>query len=121
MRIHSTAAILILAFIVTVGCGVTRDPSRLTPDPTAGLPEQFVPDGASAAPLAPGTGCRGRLIDPATGTRLTLMRSGLNQSGSANWGDYAVAPQDSFGLAADRLVRLDCGTGRPIGTVPRDL
>jgi len=51
-------------------------------------------------------------VDPRDGARLRLMRTYHDR------GDYDV-PSGRYGVDADKLLRLECGTGRPVGVVPR--
>ncbi len=63
-------------------------------------------------PAAPGGACFSPLVDPRDATELTLVRSAEGR------GDYAPeAPR--YGLAADELLRIDCGSGAPLGKVKR--
>ena len=65
-----------------------------------------------AVDLKPGDPCRSPLVDPRDGTRITLARS------VPGFGDYEVPP-GRYGIPDPRreLLRVDCGTGRPVGVV----
>lgn len=58
-------------------------------------------------------GCRTPMTDPRDGTSVRLVRS---QGGQI--GDYEV-PAGRYGVGAGELLRLECGTGRVVGVVPR--
>ncbi|MEZ4587608.1 MAG: hypothetical protein R2909_14530 [Gemmatimonadales bacterium] len=106
----ATVATALLAF----ACASSR-PWEVTPLPATDLPSAFEVDGPEPAPGA----CPGRMRDPRDGTRLTLHRSigGRAPSGGA-LGDYEISPPDRYGGSQDRLLRVDCGTGLPLGQVP---
>lgn len=78
-------------------------------------PERFAvgitPGGSSEFPGA-GDLCKNPLVDPRDGTPLTLVRS------ASGLGDYRV-PAGKYGIAdpVRELLRVDCGTGRPVGIV----
>lgn len=99
------AALLTLAACATGGGGMypINAPARGASD----VPPQFVSGSAAAA-----EGCRNPMTDPRDGTRVRLVRS---QGGTV--GDYQV-PAGRYGVGADELLRLECGTGRVIGVVP---
>jgi hypothetical protein len=108
---------LLLGALVVAGCGTSR-PWALTPRPTEGLPEQFVPVGAPAAAAQ----CLVHLRDPRDDTRLDLIRSTevVNGAGSpSHLGDYAVLSAGRYGIGPNELLRVDCGKGRAIGVVDR--
>jgi len=63
---------------------------------------------AGAAPDA----CHNPMVDPRDGAELRLVRS------SGGRGDYEVPP-GRYGAGEEFLLRLECGSGRPIGLVPR--
>lgn len=104
--------------LIAAACGSTSH-ADLTPEPLTGLPERFLGAGdAGAAPA--GEACRSPLRDPASGVVLTLVRSGRDAVRvNVGWGDYAVSPAGSYGIGADQLLRVECGSGRPAGVVPR--
>lgn len=108
--VFGTAAAALLA----LACASSR-PWEVTPWPATDLPGAFLVDGPEPAAGA----CPGRIRDPRDGTRLTLRRSigGRAPSGGA-LGDFAVTPSDRYGGSPDRLLRVDCSTGRPLGQVP---
>jgi len=56
--------------------------------------------------------CRNPMVDPRDGAELRLVRS------SGGRGDYEVPP-GRYGAGEEFLLRLECGSGRPIGLVPR--
>ena len=110
-RVLTTALLLAVA-----ACGSTSH-ADLTPEPVVGLPERFLgPGGGEAA----GPACRSPLRDPNSTVVLTLIRSGRERERvNVGWGDYAVSPAGSYGIGPDRLLRIECGSGRPAGVVPR--
>ncbi|HET7039453.1 MAG TPA: hypothetical protein VFH97_06170 [Gemmatimonadales bacterium] len=111
------AILLGLGLVTLGGCGVSR-PWELVPQPVAGLPERFVPPGPPSEP--PPAGCRSRLLDPRGGAELFLIRSTTLRDAPGQYrGDYEVIPTGRYGIGADTLLRLECGTGRPLGAVPR--
>lgn len=72
------------------------------------------PGGALSEPRESGA-CRNPMVDPRDGTRLTLVQS--QRGGSGQVGDYRV-PEGRYGVGTGELLRLDCGSGRPVGVVP---
>ena len=77
------------------------------------VPDHFLvatPKGP-AEPTADGS-CRNPLLDPRDETRLSLIRS------AGGRGDYQPNPL-RYGVTADELLRVDCGTGRAVGIVKR--
>lgn len=77
-------------------------------------PDEFLvgfPNSTATETPSPGGACRNPMVDPRDGTRLTLIRS------SNGRGEYEAAGR--YGLAAGELLRLDCGTGSPLGIVRR--
>jgi len=101
------------------------NPWAATPSPAADLPAAFVFDSSRPTPAAGGAACLTPLVDPGGGTKLSLVRSASpsNRSGygpaEAVVGDYAVTPEGRYGVGPRQLLRLDCGTGKPLGIVPR--
>ena len=86
----------------------------------ADTPDRFLvgtipPGGPLSEPRVDGA-CRNPMVDPRDGTRLTLILSQPGESGQI--GDYQV-PEGRYGVRSGELLRLDCGTGRAIGVVPR--
>ena len=83
--------------------------------PSTDAPDRFAagltPGGSSIFP-EPDDPCRNPLVDPRDGTPITLFRS---VPGS---GDYRV-PAGRYGIAdpTRELLRIDCGTGKPVGIV----
>jgi hypothetical protein len=61
---------------------------------------------------APGRPCRTPLHDPRDSTAVVLVRS------ASGVGDYEVPP-GRYGVGDRELLRLECGTGRVVGIVPR--
>lgn len=82
---------------------VTAPPSFAPQDP-AGI--------VAPADTMTGSGCLSPMVDPVTGTRITLYRS------ESGLGDYQ-APSGSYGLRDDQLLRLECNTGKVLGVVRR--
>ena len=74
----------------------------------------IAPGGALSEPRESGA-CRNPMVDPRDGTRLTLVQS--QRGGSGQVGDYRV-PEGRYGVGTRELLRLDCGSGRPVGVVP---
>ena len=117
-----TMLILNTVLSVISGCASSSNaypassPSR---SPT-GTPEQFMvgtipPGGTLTQPQANGS-CRNPMVDPRDGTQLMLVQSQPGAGGQV--GDYAV-PEGGYGARPGELLRMDCGTGRAIGLVPR--
>jgi hypothetical protein len=117
-RVTIPGRLAILALAGTLGCGVHHQQWDVTPTPVAGLPEQLFGDSATGA-VIPTHGCRGRLHDAQGRTELILVRS-VQRGIALYWGDYEVAPAGAYGIRPGQLLRVDCGTGHPLGTVPRD-
>lgn len=108
----------VVSLVLLAACGSTSH-ADLAPEPVAGLPERFL--GAGDADGTPaGVACRSPLRDPGGTVVLTLVRSGRDREAvNVGWGDYAVSPAGSYGVGADQLLRVECGSGRPAGVVPR--
>lgn len=105
------AALLALAACASGG-GETY-PINAPARDAADVPPQFVFGTAAAAPADAEGVCRTPMTDPRDGTAVRLVRS---QGGQV--GDYAV-PAGRYGVGAGELLRLECGTGRVVGVVPR--
>ncbi|WP_329682618.1 hypothetical protein [Longimicrobium sp.] len=104
LRTSAAAALLVLAACASGGeMYPINAPARDASD----VPPEFV--SPSAAPVE---GCRNPMTDPRDGTHVRLVRS---QGGTV--GDYQV-PAGRYGVGADELLRLECGTGRVVGVVP---
>ncbi len=114
MTFRRSAALLFVA-----ACG-RSGPWQLVPRPVTGLPEQFVANAPSPAGAEAGA-CRTPLRDARDGTLLTLVRStrGRGEMDVA-WGDYAVSPAGRYGVQVGELLRVECGSGQPVGKVPRN-
>ena len=98
-----------MAFLLTISCSF---PLKLRAVPE-GVPRHFlVQDHGGLRTPRPGEGCRNPLLDPSTGTALTLVRS------ADGMGDYSV-PKGLYGLKSNELLRVECATGVPIGVVTR--
>jgi hypothetical protein len=109
------ASVVPAVILGLAACGQTSH-ADLTPRPLAGLPERFLGAGEGRAGMA----CRTPLRDPSNGVVLTLVRSGSERiNANVGWGDYSVSPEGSYGIGADQLLRVECGSGRPAGTVKR--
>lgn len=74
------------------------------------VPVQFVTDDGTAAE----SGCRNPLLDPRDQSRIRLVRS--TAMGETYIGDYEVTG-GRYGVGARELLRIDCGTGEPLGIV----
>lgn len=114
---HAAAAVLTSALALGA-CGKWTGESlgqAPTPAPIT-VPAQFStanPDQRVApADTLIGGGCLNPLVDPATGTRITLIRSG------SGIGDYE-APSGAFGIPDGKVIRIDCNTGQVAGLVRR--
>ena len=106
--------VVLVSIAVAQGCAASR---RAAPPPrvASDVPDRFLVgsiSGDATSEPAPGGACRSPMVDPRDGARLTMVRSSSGQ------GDYQVPP-GRYGVAANELLRLDCGTGRPLGIVPR--
>jgi hypothetical protein len=110
-----TRAPLLIGFLA-VGCaGGTLLPDDGEALPALDAPAQFLvgnPSGRATLEVNPGGPCRSLMVDPRDGLRLTLVRAARGR------GDYDV-PSGRYGVHADALLRLECGTGRVVGVVPR--
>lgn len=108
--------------IVLGGCSVSSGGTYPADAPTraaSATPDRFMvgtiePGGELSEPREDGA-CRNPMVDPRDGTRLTLVQSQRSAAGQV--GDYRV-PEGLYGVGIGELLRLDCGTGRPIGVVP---
>ena len=83
--------------------------------PAADAPEQFLvatSTGRASMEMNPDAPCRSVMADPRDGMRIRLVRSAHDR------GDYDV-PTGRYGVNADELLRLECGTGRVVGIVQR--
>ena len=112
--------ILTVLLVATAGCGSSSyaHPASAPSRRATGTPDQFmvgtIPAGGTLSRPQPNAGCRNPMVDPRDRTPLTLVQSQAGPSG--HLGDYAV-PEGRYGLRAGELLRLDCGTGRPVGFV----
>ena len=114
---RSSLILLLPLMVLLAGCGSTSH-ADLVPQPVAEMPEHFV--GPLGVVEAEGAACRSPLRDPNGVVVLTLIRSGQERARPTfGWGDYAVSPAGSYGLRADQLLRVECGSGKPAGVVPR--
>ena len=84
--------------------------------PARNLPARFVPDSGQASP-PPGY-CAVHLVDPGSGTRLTLTRSRMTSNVTAE-GDYSVNPPGSYGAESDHQLLVNCTTGEGLGILKR--
>jgi hypothetical protein len=113
------SSVVVLALASLAGCVLRRGPSVDSPPrPAVDAPDAFRvgtldPTGMLAEPQ-PGGPCRSPMVDPRDGTRLTLIQS--QAAGNGYMGDYAVL-DGRYGVGPGELLRLDCGTGRPVGIV----
>jgi len=89
---------------------VTSYPTAVS-RPAQDAPDRFVHADSSAISGTPGAAaCTSPIVDPRTGTRLTMVRS---YQGS---GDYSV-PANRYGVGTGELLRVDCANGEPLGIV----
>jgi len=103
----------LIALLVSCGCAVTREVPDSQAVAAVDVPDRFVSDSPAAdMQLSPDESCRNPMYDPRDGSEVRLLRS------SNGRGDYEV-PNGRYGTGPDQLLRLECGTGRPIGIVPR--
>lgn len=105
-----TPALLLLCW----GCATSTSDLPVVA-PAVDAPERFLVGGAAGEEPVdprPGEGCRSPLVDPRDGARLAMVRS------SGGVGDYE-APPGRYGVGPDRLLRVECATGRPLGVVRR--
>ena len=72
------------------------------------VPAAFVLADGTTGEASPA--CRTPLHDPVERAVLRLVRSG------AGHGDYEV-PDGKYGVQRGELLRLECGSGRPVGIV----
>ncbi len=105
---------LAAALLAVVGCASGKaDMSKPILGPAVDAPDYFRVSVSGLAKFEdpkPGTGCRNPMIDPRDKTLLELRRS------ANGVGDYwAEAPK--YGLKPRTLLRVDCGTGKPLGIV----
>jgi hypothetical protein len=106
-------AALLANLLLVANCSVTRDIPDSRAVAALDTPDYFVPDSPDATKqLSPDESCRNPMFDPRDGSEVRLVRS------SRGRGDYEV-PNGRYGAGPDQLLRLECGTGRPIGVVPR--
>ena len=110
-----TALSLLVALGACSAGSSTGFPADRGVRPASDLPAYFLVgrlDSPETAEPVAGEGCRSPMVDPRDETRLRLVRSAAGQ------GDYEV-PAGRYGTSGDDLLRLDCGTGRPLGIVKR--
>jgi hypothetical protein len=132
LRAHVAAA----AVVTLAACAGSQSPSSMStaPRPLASVPAsmRFVPDTTfhPTGTTLSATACRTHLVDPKSGTRLTLVRSqGAEERRAASAagvttsahpeGDFAVEPPTAYGLGTGDLLRVDCTTGEALGAVKR--
>ena len=118
----STICAAVPLLLACAACAVSTStypadaPARAAND----VPEHFMvgsiaPGGPLSEPVRDGA-CRNPMVDPRDGTRLTLVQSQDGPAGQV--GDYQVTA-GRYGVASGELLRIDCGTGRAVGVVPR--
>jgi hypothetical protein len=103
-----------LPFLVLAGCATYAFQTNVSP--ASNLPARFVPDSGQVPP-PPGY-CAVHLVDPGSGTRLTLTRSRMTSNITAE-GDYSVIPPGSYGAESDHQLLVNCTTGEGLGIVRR--
>ena len=106
VRVVAAALLLLPAASCATG------PARIVA-PGADLPERFVVWSQEEGRARPGTDrdrCRSPLVDPRDGTRLLMVRSTVESA------DYRVPP-GRYGVGPGQLLRVECGSGRPLGVV----
>jgi len=92
-------------------------PARSAEDTPTRFMVGTIPPGGALTEATPATACRNPMVDPRDATQLRLVQSQPGENG--HMGDYAV-PDGRYGVRRGELLRLDCGTGAPIGIVPFD-
>jgi hypothetical protein len=102
--------VLVVLSLSLSACASTGWPNQVDASTVSDAPDHFlVLDTATGARSEPsGPACRSPMVDARDGTRLTLVRS------SAGFGDYQTE-SSRYGLTGDRLLRIDCSNGRPVG------
>ncbi len=112
-RRRCTVGLLVAAGAILSGCGVSR-PWDQTPTPVAALPDRLA---SAGAPLNDSS-CVARLVDPDSGTLFELARSTAERDPRLGpLGDYRIDGANRYGLEERLLVRVQCRTGRPLGSV----
>jgi len=99
----------VLLPLLLLGCGLGR--TETFPTTAAARPAEDAPASFTPADTG-GDACRTPLRDPRDGAEIVLVRS------ANGVGDYAV-PDGRYGVTARELLRLECGTARVLGIVPR--
>lgn len=111
MKIMRTCSIWVAVAAVVAACASTGgDLSRPVLRRATRVPDAFVMADGKPGDAAPA--CRTPLYDPSDRAVIRLVRSDKGQ------GDYEV-PEDRYGVQAGELLRLECGSGRPIGVARR--
>jgi len=107
--------LLAICLLTAAACASSGGgPSSAPPDsalrPSRDVPVFFEARGESAA--GRGTDCRSPLFDPRDDGQIVLVRS------AGGKGDYEV-PAGRYGVGVGDLLRVECGSGRPLGVVAR--
>lgn len=102
--------ITLVLLMAGAGCASSSTWSAATVRPATDTPPVFLTVDGSV----PASGCSSPLVDPRDDSRLRLMRS--SSRGSVHLGDYEV-PTGRYGVRGGELLRIDCGTGQPLGVV----
>ena len=108
-------ALLLLVGLVLVACAADG-PENIRGEglhAAVDLPDHFLisTDAGTVEPTDDGS-CHSPLVDPRTGTNLTMVRS------ANGMGDYSV-PAGQYGLRENELLRITCATGVAVGIVRR--
>ena len=121
------AAAVCCGIVAVSGCGRSRAARAAAPYPAAFTPVEW----GAAASGAPGAqeGCAVSIRDDRDGTMLLLRRSEsrreTTREGDATvthyraTGDYEVLTPGRYGITANQWLRVNCGTWRAVGPVPR--
>lgn len=104
----------ITAFALFAGCASASGafPRDDVARPASDAPDRFATDAGAPAAASSTAACQSPITDPRSGVKLRFVRT---QPGR---GDYEVAV-GQYGARAGELLRVDCGTLRAIGLVPR--
>lgn len=106
---HAVAA---LPVALLTACAAAAQPGSTAAElrPAQDTPARFI----TSDGVVPEESCRVTMLDPRDQTSLRLARSA--QYGMSYRGDYEV-PDGRYGVQRGELLRIDCGTGEPIGVV----
>ena len=120
VMLRPVLALLLLASTGCVTLGGSTYPVDAPSRPATNTPDRFmvgtIHEGGDLVEPQAGGGCRNPMVDPRDGTRLTLVQS--QRGATDEIGDYSV-PNARYGARDGELLRLNCGTGRALGFIPR--